>query len=320
MLRQELDRSRNSWPRGVGVIAAAQVGDRVSHAVVGTVNDAGDHPTPDTVFRIASISKVFTALALAVAVKRGEVGLDEPAEIYLPGAFRLPRYDGRPIFVVDLATHTSGLPRDHTGTDSLDGLAATLARTTLASPPGQFHRYSNMGVALLGLLLSHAANTSYETLIADRICRPLQLGDTTLAPTQSQTRRLAQGHDPDGQPAVVPTIHVGAPSGGLYSTATDLLRFLRLHLGQVPHAELAPAAAVALAPRFSTPDAHTLGLCWHHTQLPNHATSIWHNGGLPGFHSYAALVPGADTALVVLANQDTDLESTATTILTRLTD
>src|SRR5439155_1095443 len=78
------------WPRDAGVIAAASVGGVTAHRAVGTIDDAGTGPDLGTLYRIASISKVFTALALAIAVRRGEVDLDAPADDYLPAAVRLP--------------------------------------------------------------------------------------------------------------------------------------------------------------------------------------------------------------------------------------
>src|SRR5215510_9799699 len=99
VLREELARSRPGWPRGAGVIAAASRNGVTAHHAVGTIDDAGTGPDPGTLYRIASISKVFTALALASAVRRGEVELDQPAEGYLPDGFRLPRDGGRPILV-----------------------------------------------------------------------------------------------------------------------------------------------------------------------------------------------------------------------------
>ena len=319
VLADELAQRTATWPRDAGIVAAAQTGERTGACTIGSITAAGEPPAVDTLYRIASISKVFTALALAVAVRRGEVRLDQPANRYLPDPIRLPHHHDRPILVEHLATHTAALPRDHLGPDSVDGLAATLARIELSGPPGRHHLYSNLGVAVLGQLLAHVAGSDYATLITDRICRPLRLPDTALTISPQQTERLAQGRELDGRPAAVPTIHLGAPSGGLYSTATDLLRFLQLHLGRLQHDELSAAAAFALGPRFTSPDGPELGLCWHRSPLPTGVTSIWHNGGLRGFHSYAALVPAADTTLVVLANHDIDLETAATGMLSRLT-
>jgi CubicO group peptidase (beta-lactamase class C family) len=122
----------------VGIVAGALVdGEFTAHG--GGARSVGG-PTPDahTIFRIGSVSKVVTAAALALAVRAGDVALDEPVAAYLPGWFRLPTYDGNPILVRQLATHSSGLPRgvaDPAGGVSVRTLAASPGRRRAAVLP-----------------------------------------------------------------------------------------------------------------------------------------------------------------------------------------
>src|SRR5688572_2296852 len=130
----------------------------------------------DTVFELGSISKVFTALLLAISVERGEVALDDPLQKHLPVGTTVPSREGRPITLRDLATHTSGLPRvpknlvpadpeDPYANYSLEMLYAYLASAELESKPGSAYAYSNLGMALLARALIVRTNQTYAELV-----------------------------------------------------------------------------------------------------------------------------------------------------------
>jgi len=238
-------------------------------------------------------------------VARGELGYDDPVDRYLPpGALARVR---RPVTLVQLATHTSGLPRLTPGfirsglptwwtnpyrAFGPDHLVAA-ARRTRATPPGRV-RYSNFGVALLGLALARAAGVPYEELVADRVLRPMGLSDTGCAATPQATGHLRGRPRP---PWEIP----GMPGAGvLRSSADDLLRFLEAHLapGAGP---LSEALAEVVRPRFALePDLH-LCLVWNLRNRPGHDL-LFHTGGTRGFTAFAGFSPQADTALVVLTN------------------
>src|SRR5262249_4150690 len=137
--------------------------------------DSGDAPSigANTLFEIGSLTKVFTALLLADMVHRKELRFDERVDRHLPDGFRAPQRNGRAITLVDLATHTSGLPLFPPITGNpLDALAkytasdlqSWLARLTLSRDPGIQWEYSNVGYALLGLALANKARMSYDAL------------------------------------------------------------------------------------------------------------------------------------------------------------
>jgi CubicO group peptidase (beta-lactamase class C family) len=113
---------------------------------------------------------------------------------------------------------------------SVEELYAGLARTRLRRRPGERVKYSNLGAGLLGEALARASGQPYETLVRERICRPLGMGDTMMTPTGEQTARLATGHTRRGRPAPPLQLPVLAGAGALRSTATDLLRFLEANV------------------------------------------------------------------------------------------
>jgi serine-type D-Ala-D-Ala carboxypeptidase/endopeptidase len=203
--------------------------------------------TPETVFEIGSVTKVFTALLLADMTRRAEVALDDPVARYLPGDFHLPALDGRQITLADLATHTSGLPRfpPFRGTPLSPSWLEAMARFSVEDfkswlaglhPQSQAvtaWEYSNAGYALLGMALAHRGGQPYESLLKSRVIDRIGLHDTTFHPTAAMGSRLAEGHDPALKP--VSPLHLGifAAAGALRSTPRDLSRFRDRHPREV---------------------------------------------------------------------------------------
>src|SRR5262249_16319019 len=150
----------------------------------------------NTVFEIGSITKVFTGILLAEAVKRGEVKLEDPISKYLPKYVTTPKYNGKEITLLNLIWHTSGLPMKPNNLHSsnlkspyadysVKQMYEFLAKYQLTrDPPSQFDyskfEYSNLGVGLLGHILSLRAKTTYENLIKTRVLQPLGMHDTTI--------------------------------------------------------------------------------------------------------------------------------------------
>src|SRR5262245_52540578 len=166
----------------------------------------------DTIFEIGSVSKVFTSLLLADMVQRKEVALDDPAARYLPEHVRVPERSGAFITLRDLSTHRSGLPpmpgnllamiarrKDPGGPHAeygVDDLYEFLSSYSLPRDPGSEFEYSNLGAGLLGHLLGYCAGTDYESLVRDRITRPLGMSDTGITLSSSMKQRLTTGHNP----------------------------------------------------------------------------------------------------------------------------
>lgn len=174
--------------RAPGAVLAATVGGETAVACHGD-------PVPDAhaVFELGSITKTFTAVLLAEMATRGEIGYDDPITAYLPPEARPRRATDVPITLVQLATHTAGLPRlpanlyrralpvwwtNPYARYCLDDLYQATARIRVRHRPGARVHYSNFGVGLLGQLLANAAAADYRDLILDRICRPLGMTDT----------------------------------------------------------------------------------------------------------------------------------------------
>jgi D-alanyl-D-alanine-carboxypeptidase/D-alanyl-D-alanine-endopeptidase len=260
----------------------------------------------DTVFEIASITKLLTALILAAMVERGEVEMSDPVAKYLPPSVKVPAYEGQLITLLDLATYTSGLPiypDNFTGPNyTVDEFYAFLSGYTLKYRPGIHYEYANVGFGLLGHALARRAGKSYEALLVERVCDPLGLRSTRIIPTADMRSRLAQGHDrylvPTPPSDDIPTL---AGAYAAKSTANDLTVLLEACLGrrQTP---LEPAVRRLLETRRPTGlPGHEVGLGWFISS--NGSDEIaWKSGLTRGFNALIAFSTRSRRGSIALSN------------------
>ncbi|HYJ83484.1 MAG TPA: serine hydrolase domain-containing protein [Allosphingosinicella sp.] len=280
-----------------------------------TFGEAGEGARPlaaRSVFEIGSITKTFTGTILADMVRRGEVKLDDPLGKYLPAGVRVPSFNGRAITLLDLATHTSGLPRLPTGYVPPDpanpyarfgpaDLYAFLNRHELEREPGAKFEYSNLGMGLLGHALARAAGAdSFQALVAKRVLRPLRMSMTAYGRPAAIAPWMTKGHDRQG--AVAPRFDVAvlAGGGGLNSNVTDLMTYLDANIGE-PTSPLEQAMREARRGYHLPRPGVEVGLGWM-TMTRGPLTLVGHNGGTAGYSTYVAFNPGTRAGVVVLAN------------------
>ncbi|HEY6968170.1 MAG TPA: serine hydrolase [Candidatus Angelobacter sp.] len=269
----------------------------------------------DTLFEIGSTTKVFTSLLLADMVERGEVKLDDPVSKYLPPGVKVPERNGRTITLIDLATHTSGLPRmpsnfapkdpgNPYADYSLDQLYQFLSGYQLTRDIGSQYAYSNLGAALLGNALARRAGTDYETLVRTRICDPLGMNSTRITLTPQMKTRLAVGHNASMKSVPNWDLPTFAGAGALRSDANDMLTFLAANLG-LSKSSLSPAMAAMLKVRRPTGQPNLeIALAWH-IFTAHGKEIIWHNGGTGGYRAWMGYDPKARVGVVALSNAET---------------
>jgi len=280
-----------------------------------TFGEAGEGARPlaaGSVFEIGSITKTFTGTVLADMVRRGEVKLDDPVGKYLPAGVRVPSLNGRQITLLDLATHTSGLPRLPTGYVSPDPgnpyahfaaehLYAFLNRHELEREPGAKFEYSNLGMGLLGHALARAAGADgFQALVADRVLRPLGMAMTAYGRTAALAPWMTRGHDQQGAVAPYFDVAVLAGGGGLNSDVTDLMTYLDANIGE-PTSPLEHAMRDARRGYHLPRPGAQVGLGWM-TMTRGPFTLVGHNGGTAGYSTYVAFDPETRAGVVVLAN------------------
>jgi D-alanyl-D-alanine-carboxypeptidase/D-alanyl-D-alanine-endopeptidase len=223
-------------------VLGVTVGGETAIVSFGKISDASDEaPGGDTLIRIGSVSKVFTGTALASLVADGTVALSDPIAKYLPPGTVVPTAGGNAIRLIDIATHTSGLPREVDYPPGADGApytnrneattTAAIAENPPLFPPGTGALYSNFAFDLLGVALGHAAGKPYPDVLAERVLAPAGLVDTLVALRPGDDARLMVGHDFDGHEIPdVPSPAVMAGAGSLYSTPNDILKWLDWHM------------------------------------------------------------------------------------------
>ncbi len=272
------------------------------------IKGSGIAPDGNTLYEIGSVSKVFTCVLLASLIQSGDVNLKDPLQKHLPPSVTVPVYDGKPITLEHLATHTSGLPRmpdNFKPADSLNPYAdytveqmyAFLNGYKLKRPPGQYE-YSNYAMGLLGQVLADHMGTSYERLLKDRICKPLGMNDTGIALNQNQEKRLAPPYNAALKPVRNWDIPALAGAGAIRSSVNDMIKFIKANLkkGSPP-----PSTALRFAQlkRHQMEDGLSMGLGWH---FARDGATLWHNGGTGGYHGWLAISPDRGVGVVVLCN------------------
>ena len=282
-----------------------------------TMLTSGQLPDKDTVFEIGSVTKVFTGLLLADMIERRELTPDDVIDKYLPDSVRAPTRNQKRITLIDLATHTSGLPRipDNMPNCTIDNpysgyspelMYAFLSNYQLLRDIGSKFEYSNYGMGLLGYLLAQKSGATYESLVRRRICEKLGMPDTSITLTAAMEKRLAHGHRGDSR---VPNWDMAAlaGAGALRSTANDMLTFLAANMG-LQENPLRAAMDLAQTPcRPADKDGMQVGLAW--LILTGVERPIcWHNGGTGGYRSFIGFDKAAKMGIVVLANSSQDVD------------
>ena len=308
-----------------GLIIAVVRGDDVVIQGYGeTAPGSGVEPDENSIFRIASVSKVFAGDVLASLAAKGTVKLTDPLAKFAPENASVET-NGRPMTLLDLATHSAGLPRELPDPDAKpsDNPFAAFDRAYYwkwvgankpAYAPGTTTLYSNLGYGLLGDALAKAGGTDYSALLAGEVAKPAGLVDTTNMLNDAQKQRLMTGLDPFDKPdpnAVVPDVMYA--SAGVYSTAGDMARWMRWHLegaqqskeaAVLAHTMWLPYDGLKSVVGTEVTDADGMGLGWV-VSLPRNGSPLLlgKSGGLGGFMSYVVLSPNRGLGIFVVASR-----------------
>jgi CubicO group peptidase (beta-lactamase class C family)/D-alanyl-D-alanine dipeptidase len=273
--------------------------------------------TGGTVYRIGSVSKLFTDLAVMQLVERGQLDLDAPVTRYLPD-FRPQGASADSITLRQLMAHRSGLCREtpvgHYFDATSPSLAATvrsLNDTTLVYAPGTKTKYSNAGISVVGRVVETALGEPFSQGIQRALIGPLGLTQTAFEPTPSMEKATARGvmWTYDGRTFDAPTFALGtSAAGNLYSSARDLGRFLGVLLngGKGPGGPVVtPATLEAMwTPQFSADGApRTFGLGFALSKLDGHRR-VGHGGAVYGFATEVAALPDDGLGAVVVISKD----------------
>jgi len=293
----------------------------------------GPVPGAGTVFRIASMTKNFTAAAVLLLRDEGALALDDPAGRYVPqlASLRLASPDSPAITIRNLLTMTAGFPTDDPWGDRQQGLPLDSFDQILAGglsvswAPGTRFEYSNLSYAVLGRVITAVTGTPYSDFVSSRLLTPLGMTATGYEPDGFSADQLARGYQrageawdeqpPDGNGAF-------SPMGGLFSSVADLARWVSGMAGAFPPGEEADGGPHPLRrasrrelqlPQLGMPprpagrlpggaDSGCYGFGLFIEDDPVHGRIVQHSGGYPGYGSHMRWHPATGLGTIVLAN------------------
>jgi CubicO group peptidase (beta-lactamase class C family) len=295
--------------------------------------------TADSVFRIASMTKSFTAVAILKLRDQGKLSLDDPAEKYVPEmkALVYPTSDSPRITIRHLLSHAEGFPEDNPwGDQQLDKTDAEMsamirAGIPFSNAPGVAYEYSNFGFAILGRIVANVADPSgsprtaaYTKYIDDHVLKPLAMTSTTLEPSRVPADRLAHGYRwEDAQWKNEPLLANGSfgSMGGMLTTLSDLGRYVgaflaawpprdgpetgpikRSSLREMQQVSRPAPAAVSRSANGVQLNAGGYGYGLRLTQNCQFPTIVSHGGGLPGFGTQMRWLPEYGVGLIAFGN------------------
>ena len=287
----------------MGTVLVARDGTPVLNKGYGMANLEWNVPnSPNTKFRLGSITKQFTAAAILLLEERGKLKVDDRIKTYLPD---IPMSWER-ITVFNLLTHTAGIPNFTALSEyataksrptTVDGTLATLRDKVLDFGPGEKMSYSNSGYLVLGSIIEKVSGQSYEKFVTDNFFTPLDMKDSGYDSNTLVIKRRASGYNrlPAGY-VNAGYIHMSVPhaAGALYSTTEDLLKWEQaLFDGKV--------VSKASLDRMITPfkNDYAFGLT---VSTEKGRRVIAHGGGIDGFNTHLAYYPDSRTVIIALSN------------------
>lgn len=319
-----------------GLAYGIVVDGKLAHADgIGVQNVVNQTPvTPDSIFRIASMSKSFTAMAVMKLRDEGKLRLDSPVTDYVPELADLPypTRDSAPITVRQLLTMSAGFPQDDPWADRQLALPeaqfSTLMKNgiSFSNPPGIKFEYSNFGYAILGRVVTNAAGMPHQTYIKQNILDPLDMTSSTFDIKAVPPERLAMGYRREQNEWIEePPLADGAfaSMGGLFTTITDFARYMAFLLSAFPardddesgpvrrssvremqqpwqHRIVASSRPSPDLPALVQSDGYGYGLVAGIDSVMVY--SVAHGGGLPGYGTFYRLLPDCNIGIVAFTN------------------
>ncbi len=304
--------------KGLPAVSVALVDDqRVVWAEGFGWEREGVPATAETVYRVGSVSKLFTDLAMMQLVEEGRLDLDAPITDVLP-EFTPRNPHGGEITLRQLTSHRAGLVREppvgHYFDDTEPTLAETvesLVSTELVFPPEARSKYSNAGIAVVGRALEVVTGEEFAAYLENRVLRPMGMESSSFRPTDRTEARLADAlmWTLDGRTFPAPTFQLGmSPAGSMYSTVVDLGRFMSVLFsgGEADGGRVLTSAALDTmwTPQFEDPGTTTgYGIGFRIGELDGHR-SVGHGGAIYGFSTELLALPDARLGVVVVTSLD----------------
>lgn len=268
------------------------------------------------IFEIGSVTKTFNSLILAQEVVAGRMKLNDPINLYLPDSIPALNFQGKPITLQDLANHTSGFPRLPANIFNArvdpkdpykhylpDSLYSFLRHYHPSVVPGTVFSYSNFGAGVLGTILERKSGSSFESLIVNRICKPLGMDHTSVTLNDAAQKNFAQGYNETGEMTAPWDLASLKGSGAIRSTLNDMIKYTRAQMEI--KGPLRKAITLSHQPTYIGKD-QSMGLGWRINRSGQH-TYLHHSGGTGGFRSFVGFDTDRQVAIIILSNAAEDV-------------
>jgi CubicO group peptidase (beta-lactamase class C family) len=263
--------------------------------------------TPDSAFRLASVSKQFTAMAIMVLAESGALAYDDPVSRYLP---QLAPYEG--VTIRHLMTHTGGLPEYYDVIDTASGMPTNADALVLLGemgksdfPPGERYEYSNPGYDMLAPLVEAASGTDFASFMRERVFRPAGMQHSLIYDhTRPVVPQRAFGYEPNGDGFSLnddDPLNAIVGSGGVYSTLKDFFRWDQALYTEVLVSRAALDEALTPA-RLNNGETTDYGFGWRLDEYDGRRR-VRHGGSWIGFRSHIARYPDDRFSIVILSNR-----------------
>ena len=278
--------------------------------------------TPATLFRLGSVTKLFTATAILQLRDQGRLRLDDPVARHLSGFDLQSTFEGAPeITLRHLLTHTAGLPREaafpywttHEFPTS-EEINAALRTQSAIYPPDKTYKYSNLGMALLGEVVAAVSGQTYADYIQQHIFEPLGMIRSAVVPAEEDRLQMATAYmrrQPDGSREVMEYYETKgmAPAANIVSSVDDLAQFAALHLRAAPESGDGEVVKASTLHEMQRP--HWVYSSWSGGRglgfgisRRNDKTLVSHGGWIGGNRTHLLLAPGDDLAIIAMVNAD----------------
>lgn len=295
--------------------AVAVIDKTVSRAYVCADPKDANRISSMTAFEIGSVSKTMTAALLADLILQGKASLDDPLSNYLPEGTVVPSFEGKPILIKHIVTHTSGLPvvPDFGSVPNMENpyanideasLLKTLSTAKLQRAPGSQFEYSNYASMLLSSIIAKRAGTDFETLLQTRLFAPTGMKNSYINKKPADVKAV-QGHTPNNKTTPAWTFKTNAAGvGGVRATLDDMVSYVQAQLGKT-ESTISPALKITQE-QVKTDTNTKMAMNWMLAPLDSHFVHL-HEGGTGGFSAFTAFDLETKRGVVILS--DTALTS-----------
>lgn len=260
----------------------------------------GNAPNDSTIYEIASVTKTFLGTIAAKAVLDGKINLNDDVRTYLQQPYPNLEFDGKPVTIKHLLTHTSGFPNFPIKGENKSDFFEGLGEIKIESEIGTNYAYSNTAPELMAYILEKLYDTPYEELVAKFVLTPNKMNNTKFDLTEDEKLRLVKGYNEENE--LMPNFKRNLWGGtiGLHSTTLDLIKYMRLQLDETN-------AVIKESHKdfFETPYNFSIGYHWN--ILKDGGNIIYrHHGGIFGMQNWFIVYPKYNMGISILSNTSFD--------------